>query len=97
MALEVEERTRAVYKGLRGKCPGTSDGWKLAHIEGVALGGRKPIQEYSLSVISTHFIRFMSPQNMLVVPAEFSGLAEVPSFIEGYCSVSAKASAHGAF
>lgn len=87
MALRTNERERAVYKGVRGRCLGTSDnGWKLAHIEGVALGGRGRIETYALPVIAAHFARFMSPDNMLVVPAEFSGLTEVPAFIEGYCS-----------
>jgi hypothetical protein len=87
MALKTEERARAVYKGTRGKCPGTSEsGWKLAHIEDVALGGRGSLIAYPLSDITAYFAKFMSPKNMLVVPAEFSGLAEVPAFIAGYCS-----------
>lgn len=87
MILKTNERERATYKGVRGSCLGTSaNGWKLAHVEGVALGGRGDIETYSFPVIAAHFTRFMSPKNMLVVPAKFSGLAEVPAFIEGYCS-----------
>jgi len=87
MALKTHEREHAVYKDVRSRCLGTSDnGWKLAHIDGVALGGRGRIETYPFSVIAAHFARFMSPKNMLVVPAEFSGLTEVSAFIEGYCS-----------
>jgi len=87
MILKTEERSAATCKGVRGNCLGTSDaGWKLAHIEGVALGGRGGIESYPLAVIEDHFRRFMSPANMLVVPAEWSGLAEVEAFVKGYCS-----------
>lgn len=96
MILKTEERPGATYKGVRGKCPGTSDaGWKLAHIEGVALGGRGGIESYPLAVIEDHFRRFMSPANMLVVPAEWSGLAEVDAFVNGYCSTLASAVSAG--
>lgn len=87
MILKKEERSLATYKGVRGDCLGTSEaGWKLAHIEGVALGGRGSVESYPASTIEAHFRRFMSPANMLVVPAEWSGLAEVSAFVKGYCS-----------
>jgi hypothetical protein len=90
MILKTNEREHAVYKGIRGNCLGTSDnGWKLAHIQDVALGGRGVIETYPASKIEEHFTRFMSPKNMLVVPAEFSGLAEVRAFLEGYLSAMA--------
>lgn len=88
MALRKGERAGAIYTGIRGKCPSTSEsGWKLAHIQGVKLGGRGSIENYPLPLLKAHFERFMTPRNMLVVPAEFAGLSEVPAFIEGYCSV----------
>ena len=91
MALKREERTTATYKGVRGSCVGTSDaGWKLAHIKGVALEGRGDIGTFAPDKVEAHFKRFMSPSNMLVVPAELAGLAEVDAFLEGFCSVAAE-------
>jgi hypothetical protein len=88
MILKGNERQHAIYKGVRSKCLGTSDnGWKLALIVDVALGGQGPIETYSFDKIAAHFARFMSPANMFVVPAEFAGLAEVTAFIKGYCSI----------
>lgn len=82
------ERDGATYRGLRGRCPGTAEGgWKLAHIEPVALGGRGPLSEYDRPILERHFRLLMSPRNMLVVPAAWSGLAEVDDFLEGFRSV----------
>jgi len=87
MALSIEERKRATYTGTRSKCVGTSEaGWKLAHIEGVALG-RGSLADCPVQDVEAHFTRFLSPCNMLVVPAGVAGIAEVKDFIQGYCSV----------
>ena len=79
------EKDRAVFRGLRGRCPGTADGdWKLAHIEPVGLGGRGSLDSYSRSALERHFRLLMSPSNMFVVPAAWAGLAEVNEFIAGF-------------
>lgn len=79
------EKDGAVYRGLRGRCPGTADaGWKLAHLQPVGLGGRGPIESYPRETIERHFRLFMSPANMFVVPSSWSGLAEVDEFLDGF-------------
>lgn len=86
MALSMDERRRATYTGTRSKCVGTSEaGWKLAHIRGVALG-RGSLADRAAQDVEAHFTRFLSPSNMLVVPAEVAGIAEVEAFVQGYCS-----------
>jgi hypothetical protein len=76
----VASREFAANARVRLKLAGNS------HIEGVALDGRGNIGSYSALEIERHFTRLMSPSNMLVVPADVVGLAEVAMFIEGYCS-----------
>ena len=89
MILNKDERDRAKYTGVRRSCLGTSaNGWKLAHIKAIGLGGRGGIHTSIPSTVVDHFKLFMSPENMLVVPAKLSGLAEVEDFIKGFCSVS---------
>ena len=87
MTLRTNERERAVYKGVGGGA------WYVrqrletgAHRRGGAWRSGTCRDLYALPVIAAHFARFMSPDNMLGFPAEFSGLTEVPAFIEGYCS-----------
>ena len=85
MALSRGEQATAVYRGLRGRCPSTNDaGWKLAHLEDVALRGRGALAGYADGLLEGHFRRLMSPRNMFVVPLGWAGLAEVPEFIEGF-------------
>jgi hypothetical protein len=85
MILKTVERNGADYKGVLRNCPNTqAGGWKLAHIEGVKLGHRGIISACPSSKIKEHFIKFMSLKNMLVVPAEWAGLAEVQAFKDGY-------------
>lgn len=91
MILKKDEQECAVYRGVRRNCLGTSaNGWKLAHIDGVALEHRGSIETCPSPLIEAHFTRFMAPSNMLVVPAEWGGLAEVRAFVDGYCSASAE-------
>jgi hypothetical protein len=80
-----EEKAGAVYRGLRGRCPGTADaGWKLAHLEPVGLGRRGPLEEFEREALEQHFRLLMSPANMLVVPAAWAGLSEVEEFLDGF-------------
>ena len=85
MALGREERQLAKYVGVRGRCPSTSDaGWKLAHISPVGLSERGSPDAFELVRLKQHFRLLMSPRNMLVVPKEWAGLAEVADFIAGF-------------
>ena len=85
MAFTREERVGAIYQGLRGACPSTNGaGWKLAHLEDVALGGRGGLSTYGDAALEAHFRRLMSPRNMFVVPLDWAGLAEVTDFVAGF-------------
>lgn len=55
-------------------------GWYVGHFDSIGLRDRKKIQEIELEKLKTHFIRFMDPGNMLLVPNEYAGLAELPEF-----------------
>ena len=52
-------------------------GWKLAHIVGIGMRQRKRLQELPLDTLTSHFLRFMDPGNMFVVPLSMAGIAEV--------------------
>lgn len=57
-------------------------GWKLAHIEGVGLNTRTPLEEQPIEVLKQHFVRLMMPTNMFLIPIELGGLAEVQIVID---------------
>ncbi|HZW56267.1 MAG TPA: hypothetical protein VFF30_08270 [Nitrososphaerales archaeon] len=57
-----------------------SKGWYVGHFDSIGLRDRKKIEEIELEKLKTHFIRFMDPGNMLLVPKEYAGLAELPEF-----------------
>ena len=84
------EKNGAVYRGLRGRCPGTAEaGWKLAHITPVGLRGRGPLDGYGREALEQHFRLLMSPANMFVVPAAWAGLSEVDEFLAGFRAATA--------
>lgn len=77
MAFKKVEKAAAKYRGTRGQVDHLNAvGWKLAHITPVALGGIGPLEARSLPTLEQHFLRFMSPRNMFVVPLSWAGLAE---------------------
>jgi hypothetical protein len=57
-----------------------SAGWYLAHIDDVELNGK--LDKLDISRIREHFIRFMTPSNMFLIPGQYCDLAEVPEFCE---------------
>lgn len=57
-------------------------GWKVSHIKEIGLGTRKPITELPIEDLKEHFINFLSPANMFLVPLQYGGLAEVAEVIE---------------
>ncbi len=57
-------------------------GWKLAHIDGVGLGTRTPLEELSLDKLQEHMRLLLSPSNHFAVPKVWAGLGEVPEVIE---------------
>ena len=57
-------------------------GWKVAHVEPVGLRQRGELEEMSLSDLGSHFIRFLNPSNMFVVPTKWAGLSEIDEVVE---------------
>lgn len=57
------------------------DGWKLCHIDAVSDRRRYPIDKAPIDWIEKHFIRFLSPRNMFVIPKTISGAGELPTVI----------------
>lgn len=65
-------RFRALYKA----------GWKLAHVDGVGLGTRTPLEEVPLDTLKEHLRLLLSPSNHFAVPKVWAGLGEIPEVIE---------------
>lgn len=63
-----------------------TEGWKLAHLHPIGMHGRTRVQVRTIDSLKIHFVQFLSPANMFLVPREFAGLAEVPAFLEGFRS-----------
>jgi hypothetical protein len=57
-----------------------SAGWYLAHIDDVRLNGK--LENLDISRIKEHFIRFMNPSNMFLIPDDYSGLSGLREFKE---------------
>lgn len=57
-------------------------GWKVAHIESVGINDRGAIISTQMQFLKSHFLRFMSPANMFLIPLELAGIAEIPVVIE---------------
>jgi hypothetical protein len=66
------ERFRAFYTA----------GWKLAHVDGVGLRTRTPLEKLPLDTLKEHLRRLLSPSNHFVVPKVWAGLGEIPEVIE---------------
>jgi len=85
-ALKRTEREQAKYKCTIGKVlkPSINDcGWRACHIKHVGiLPKRTPIPEISIDCLKEHFVRFLSPSNIFLVPKAWAGLGELPEMLE---------------
>lgn len=61
-------------------------GWKIAHIKPVGLKTNKKMEEINIDDLKDHFIRFMNPANMFLIPIRYSGLAEVEACLKAWKS-----------
>lgn len=52
-------------------------GWKIAHKLGIGLNSRKSIQNLDIELLKEHFINFLNPANMFLIPKKYSGFAEL--------------------
>jgi hypothetical protein len=83
MVMKAIERPGATYRCTRQTVEGpNARGWKVAHIRDVGLGYTCELERLPLSVLRDHFVRFLSPANMFLVPKAYAGVAETPEFIE---------------
>jgi len=85
MVIKAAEKIQARYKCTRQSTAGPNQkGWKVAHVADVGLGYTDAITEIALNELKAHFIRFLSPRNMFLVPKEYAGVAETPEFIAAF-------------
>lgn len=83
MAMTKAERDGARFKGTRAEFAELNAlGWKVCHKVPVGLRQRGSITEIPLEVLSKHFLAFIAPSNMFLVPKVLSGLGELPHLTE---------------
>lgn len=78
------EKTMRRYHCTLGKYGVNKAGWKLCHIKPVGLTSRSSLATVPIQDLKTAFFRLMSPSNYFLIPLKWSGLGEVPEFIDGY-------------
>lgn len=82
MILKAIEREHATYRYPLSKAENLNRvGWKLAHIDSIGLKQRGELETFEISKLETHFVRFMNPENMFLVPKAWAGLGEMPEMI----------------
>jgi hypothetical protein len=82
--LTPEERSQARYSGTVGgmDAPDLNElGYSVCHITHVGLR-RVSLEERTEVELVAHSLLFLSPVNMFVVPKEYSGLGELPEFLD---------------
>jgi hypothetical protein len=85
MVIKASEKTQAKFRCTRQSSPGPNHmGWKVAHIEDVGLGYTDVLTTLPLSELQAHFVRFLSPSNMFLVPKAYAGIAETPEFVSAF-------------
>ena len=85
MVIKTTEKAGATYRCTRHTTPGPNQrGWKVAHIEDVGLGYGDVLTSVPLGNLVEHFLRFLSPANMFLVPLAYAGIAETPEFVHAF-------------
>ncbi|HXY78016.1 MAG TPA: hypothetical protein VEH47_04340 [Candidatus Acidoferrales bacterium] len=81
MVVDRDMKARSRYKCIRveGESP-NFQGWKVCHRHPVGLGGKVSLCDREISDLQRHFVRFLAPSNMFLVPLELGGLGELPQF-----------------
>jgi hypothetical protein len=82
-AMGPREREAARLTCTLGKFGVNAHGWKLAHVKDIGLN-RVDLQNIAGSVLEEHFLSFLSPCNMFLVPMQWAGLAEVKAFAQHF-------------
>lgn len=95
MALHKKEKRKARFRCTRAKGAKLNRlGWKVAHIQDVGLGQLK-LESAPIERLVEHFLCFLSPTNMFVVPLKWAGIAELPEVIEAVRRADEKPAKHG--
>lgn len=82
MVMDSRMREEARYRCSRISGPSPNVlGWKLCHKRQVRLRGRGPVETRPIELLREHFIDFLSPSNMFLVPLNLGGLGELQEFI----------------
>lgn len=53
-------------------------GWKVCHARGIGMRSPGSIESAPLESLRSHFLAFMSPRNMFLVPKPWAGFGEIP-------------------
>ncbi len=85
MVIKASEKIEAKYRCTRQSTPGPNQmGWKVAHVDDVGLGYTDAVTLVDLRELKAHFVRFLSPSNMFLVPKAYAGIAETPDFVQAF-------------
>jgi hypothetical protein len=81
--LRPTERGNAKYKCTLSSLQGDLVllGWKLAHVNSSGLRTSKRLEEQPIASLMTHFVRSMSPSNMILLPKNWAGVADTPEMV----------------
>lgn len=83
MVLAQTERASASFQGcLRSSHNLNQAGWKVAHLDPVALPYARSLQSLPIDLLRSHHVRLLSPTNMFLIPKLLGGLAELPVVID---------------
>jgi hypothetical protein len=81
MVLKASERKASRFKCVLSQVANpNAAGWKVAHVRAIGLRDRTDVRHISEATLRQHFLQFMTPSNMFVVPLRYAGLAEIPEF-----------------
>jgi hypothetical protein len=87
IVIKASEKVRAKYRCTRQSTPGPNQmGWKVAHIDDVGLGYIEALTAVHIRELQEHFVRFLSPANMFLVPKAYAGIAETTDFVNAFRS-----------
>ncbi len=82
MTLKRTERERAKHTCTKQPTNLNKLGWKVCHVDPVGLGYNGAIENMSVETVNGHFVKYVSPRNMFLVPIAWSGIGEMPEMIE---------------
>lgn len=59
-------------------------GWKIAHIKRIGINSKTKLEHENIDILKSHFLNFMDPGNMFLIPKKYSGIAESEIFLEHF-------------